>query len=70
MIVNSRRLKTLDEVRAFLAGSSQCEFTVASREYACTSMEESLRPLGYAGPGKADKGLETVTGFSALRPRA
>jgi transposase InsO family protein len=71
MIVNldTRRLKTLDEVRAFLAGSSQFEFTLTDRTEAYRWIEATLRQLGYANLGKADKGtlrayLEKVTSFS------
>jgi len=71
MIVNldTRRLKTLDDIRAFLAGSVQFELTITDRAEAYRWIEESLRQLRYATLGKADKGtvrayLEKVTGFS------
>jgi len=71
MIVNldTHRLKTLDEVRAFLAGSTQFQFTLTSREDAYAWVEATLQQLGYRRLGKADKGtlkayLEKVSGFS------
>jgi hypothetical protein len=71
MIVNldTRRLKTLDDIRAFLAGSGQFELAITDRAEAYRWIEESLRQLRYATLGKADKGtirtyLEKVTGFS------
>jgi hypothetical protein len=71
MIVNldSRRLKTLDEVRAFLAGTSQFEFTLTDRTAAYRWMETTLRQLRYRTLGKSDKGtvrsyLEKVTSLS------
>jgi len=71
MIVNldTRRLKTLDDVRAFLAGSSPFQFTLTDRAAAYHWIEGTLRQLRYATLGKADKGtvrtyLEKVTGFS------
>jgi hypothetical protein len=71
MIVNldTERLKTLDEVRAFLAGSSQFQFTLTARVDAYDWIETSLRQLGYLRLGKADRGVvkayvEKVTGFS------
>jgi len=71
MIVNldTHRVRSLDEVRAFLAGSSQFEFTLRGREDAYAWMETTLRQLRYLHLGKADRGLvktyvEKVTGFS------
>ena len=71
MIVNldTRRLKTLDDVRAFLAGSSPFQFALSDRADAYRWIEGTLRQLRYTTLGKADKGivrayLEKVTGFS------
>jgi hypothetical protein len=71
MIVNldTRRLKTVDDVRAFLAGSSPFQFTLTDRTEAYRWIEDTLRQLRYTGLGKAEKGtvrvyLEKVTGFS------
>ena len=56
MIVNldTPRLKTLDDVRAFLAGSSPFEFTLTDRADAYRWIEATLRQLRYATLGKAD----------------
>jgi len=71
MIVNldTHRLKTLDEVRAFLAGTSQFEFTVTDRLQAYRWIAATLRQLRYPALGKSDKGtvrayLEKVTSLS------
>lgn len=71
MIVNldTRHLKTLDDVRAFLAGSSPFQFTLADRTAAYRWIEDTLRQLRYPTLDKRDKGvlrtyLEKVTGFS------
>lgn len=69
MNLDTHRLKTLDEVRAFLAGSSQFQFTLTSREDAYAWVEATLRQLAYQRLGKADKGtlkayLAKVSGFS------
>ena len=71
MIVNldTRRLKTLDEVRAFIAGSSQFEFTLTDRTEAYQWIGATLRQLQYSTLGKAGKGtvrayLAKVTRFS------
>lgn len=77
MIVNldTRRLKTLDDIRAFLAGSLQFDLSIADRTAAYRWIEDTLRRLRYATLGKADKGtvrafLEKVTVCPALRLRA
>ncbi len=71
MIVNldTRRLKTLDDIRAFLAGSLQFDLSITDRTAAYRWIEDTLRRLRYATLGKADKGtvrafLEKVTGLS------
>lgn len=71
MIVNldTQRLKTLDDVRAFLAGSIQFDFALTDRAEAYRWIEDTLRRLRYVTLGKADKGtirtyLGKVTGFS------
>lgn len=69
MKLHSQRLQSLDEIRAFLAGSSHLDFEIPSRAEAYQWVEDSLRQLGYKRLGKADKGLVRdylikVTGFS------
>lgn len=71
MIVNldTRRLKTLDDIRGFLAGSGQFELSITDRAEAYRWIEETLRQLRYATLGRSDKGsvrryLEKVTGLS------
>lgn len=67
--LNTHRLKTLDDVRAFLSGSSPFDFTLTNRDDAYRWVEDTLRQLRYSQLGKADKGtvrayLEKVTGYS------
>lgn len=71
MIVNlhTQRLQTLDEIRAFLGGTLQLDFTVPLRQDAYGWIETTLRQLQYLRLGKADKGvirdyLIKVSGFS------
>lgn len=71
MIVNldTHRLTSLDDVRAFLVGSSPFQFTLTAREDAYIWIETTLRQLGYLRLGKADRGVVKayvgkVTGFS------
>jgi transposase InsO family protein len=67
--LNSQRLQSLDEIRAFLAGAIPLDFEVHSQTEAYRWIEASLHQLGYHRLGKADKGqvkayLEKITGFS------
>jgi transposase InsO family protein len=67
--LHSQRLPSLEEIRAFLAGSTSLDFEVPSREEAYHWIEASLRQLGYLRLGKTDKGLVRnylikVSGFS------
>lgn len=71
MIVNldTRRLKTLEDIRAFLGGSTQFDLSIADRAAAYRWLEDTLRQLRYATLCKVDKGtvrayLEKVTGLS------
>jgi hypothetical protein len=71
MIVNldTRRLKTLEDIRAFLGGSTQFDLSITDRAAAYRWIEDTLRQLRYAMLGKGDKGivrayLEKVTGLS------
>ena len=71
MIVNidTHRVKTLDDVRVFLASSSAFQFTLADREAAYPWIEATLIQLGYRKLMKVEKGLlktyvEKVTGIS------
>ena len=54
MIVNidTHRVKTLDDVRVFLASSSAFQFTLADREAAYPWIEATLTQLGYKKLGK------------------
>ncbi len=67
--LHTQRLQTLDEVRAFLDGSTSLDFNVPRREDAYHWIEETLRLLRYRTLGRADKGfvrayLLKVSGFS------
>lgn len=67
--LHSKRPQTLEEIRAFLTGSTPLDFEVPSREEAYHWIEASLRELAYLRLGKADKGLvraylAKLSGFS------
>ena len=63
------RLHTLDQVRAFLAGSEPVDFSPRSREEVYVFVQRMLARFDYARLGKADKGavrrfLAKTTGLS------
>jgi hypothetical protein len=71
MIVNldTRRLRTLDDIRAFLSGSTQFDLSISDPTAAYWWIEDTLKQLRYGALGKADKGtvrtyLEKVKGLS------
>lgn len=55
--LQTRRLQTLEQVRAFLDGSEALDIAVHQREAAYAFVAETLAQFGYARLGKADKGL-------------
>jgi transposase InsO family protein len=55
--LHSQRLHTLQEIRAFLAGSEPLNFSIPARDEAYGWIENALRQLGYSRLGKADRGL-------------
>lgn len=55
--LQTRRLQTLEQVRAFLDGSEALDIEVHQREAAYTFVAETLAQFGYMRLGKADKGL-------------
>ena len=69
MTLQTERVRTLDQVRAFVEGSGAVDFTGADRESVYEFVRRALVRLDYAGLGKSDKGLvrrylAKVTGLS------
>ena len=67
--LHTQRLQTLEEVRAFLAGTLTLDFEVPARKDAYGWIEASLRQFRYLALGRSDKGLVRdyvikVSGFS------
>ena len=67
--LKTQGLQTLEQIRAFLEGTQPLDFRVPGREGAYDFIVRQLRRFGYAGLGKADKGLvrcylKKVTGLS------
>ena len=50
------RVRTIDEVRDFMAGSEPVDFRLTDRRGAYDFVTRTLRRLSYAGLTKADKG--------------
>ena len=66
---HSQRLQTVDEIRAFLSGSTTFDFELHSREEAYRWIQDTLRQFGYLRLGRPDRGvvkayLEKVSGLS------
>ena len=51
------RVRTIDEVRDFMAGSEPVDFHLTDRRGAYDFVTRTLRRLNYAGLSKADKAL-------------
>ena len=69
MTLRTERIRTLDQVRAFLDGSEPADFELADRTTAYAFVRRTLVRFGYHGLAKPDRGLvkrfiEKVTGFS------
>ena len=67
--LHSQRLQTVDEIRAFLSGSTTFDFELHSREEAYRWIQDTLRQFGYLRLGRPDRGvvrayLEKVSGLS------
>jgi len=55
--LQTRRLETLEQVRAFLDGSEALDIEVHRREAGYAFVADTLRHFGYTRLGKADKGV-------------
>ena len=69
MDVQTRRLRTIEQLRAFVEGYEPVTFRPENRDRACAFIGEILTRFGYRQLSKADKGvarrfLVTVTGLS------
>lgn len=55
--LQTHRLRTLDEVRGFVAGSEAVDMVLPDRESVYRFTEETLVRFGYHGLSKAEKGV-------------
>ena len=72
MKLHSQRLQTVDEIRAFLSGSTTFDFELHSREEAYRWIQDTLRQFGYLRLGRPDRrvvqGLLEEGQWSVPRP--
>ena len=67
--LQTQAIQTLEQVRAFVAGTTPVSFTLADRESAHVWMADTLKRFGYARAFRADRGvlrqyLTQITGLS------
>lgn len=67
--LQTQAIQTLEQVRAFVAGTAPVSFTLADRESAHVWMADTLKRFGYARALRADRGvlrqyLTQITGLS------
>jgi len=67
--MNDKRIETLDDVRAFLAGTTQIEFSIEGKAARYRWIEQTLRRWTYRSLGRDERGLvlrylERVSGYS------
>ncbi len=56
MNLDTRRLRILDDIHAFLGGKTQFDLSISDRTAAYPWIEDILKQLRYGALGKADKG--------------
>lgn len=69
MTLHTQGLQTIDEIRAFVAGSQAADFEIPDRDEVHRFIGQTLRRFGYTRCNRVDKGvlrryLMTVTGLS------
>nr|VFK64182.1 MAG: hypothetical protein BECKTUN1418F_GA0071002_14681 [Candidatus Kentron sp. TUN]VFK72536.1 MAG: hypothetical protein BECKTUN1418E_GA0071001_14381 [Candidatus Kentron sp. TUN] len=70
--MNDTRIKTIEQVREFLAGNSAVEFSISAKDECYSWIEQILIRFGYRNRGKAEKGLlldliGKVSGYSRIQ---
>ena len=67
--MNDQKIRSLEQVRAFLEGSTQMEFSIQGKDERYRWLEQTLRRFRYHSLGRAERGLmlrylERVSGYS------
>ena len=55
--MNDKKIRTLEDVRAFLAGSAAMEFSITDKAERYRWIEQTLRRFQYRTLGRADRGV-------------
>ncbi len=67
--MNDKKIRSLEDIRAFLAGTTQMEFSIKGKDERYRWIEQTLRRFKYRTLGRAERGvvlryLERVSGYS------
>jgi transposase len=67
--MNEQKIQTLEDVKVFLAGTLEVEFSIQDKDERYRWIEQTLRRFNYRTLGRADRGLvlryvERVSGYS------
>ena len=67
--MNDKKIQSLEDVRAFLAGTTQMEFSIEGKDERYRWIEQTLRRFKYRTLRRAERGvvlryLERVSGYS------
>ena len=73
-IMNDTQIKTLEQIRQFLSGTLNVEFSIDSKDESYRWIERTLIRLGYRSRSKVGKGLvldfiEKVSGYSRVQTK-
>lgn len=69
--MNDKKLQSLEDVRIFLAGTLEVEFSIQGKDARYDCIEQTLRRFRYRALGRKERGLGCVTwnGSVAIRGR-
>ena len=67
--MNDKKIRSVEDVRAFLAGSTEMEFSITDKDERYRWIEQTLRRFNYRTLRRAERGvvlryLERVSGYS------
>ena len=67
--MNEQKIQTLEDVKVFLAGTLEVEFSIQDKDERYRWIEQTLRRFNYRALGRAERGLvlryaERVSGYS------
>jgi hypothetical protein len=67
--MNDKKIRSLEDVRAFLAGSTAMDYSITDKDERYRWIEQTLRRFNYRTLGRVERGvvlryLERVSGYS------